>query len=157
MTKEKLKSMMPIIIGILLALLIKTFVAQPIQVQGSSMYPTYQDKQLGFAGKLFSEDDIKRNDVVVVETLEGKKIIKRIIGLPGEKVEYKNHTLYINGNKIEDKFENITEDYSVTVPKGEYFCLGDNRTNSRDSRNYGTFKLNQIYAKDVLILWPIKL
>lgn len=154
---KKLKSLSPILIGIILALLITSFIAQPIQVQGSSMYPTYQDKQLGFAGKLFSEDDIKRNDVVVVQTLEGKKIIKRVIGLPGEKIEYIEHTLYVNGNKVEDQFDDITEDYSVIVPKGEYFCLGDNRTNSRDSRNYGTFKFNQIYAKDVLILWPIKI
>lgn len=121
------------------------------------MYPTYQDKQLGFAGKLFSEDDIQRNDVVVIHTLEGKKIIKRVIGLPEEKIEYIEHTLYVNGNKVEDQFDDITEDYSVIVPKGEYFCLGDNRTNSKDSRNYGTFKFNQIYAKGVLILWPINL
>lgn len=153
---KKLKSLSPIIFGIILAILITNFIAQPIQVQGSSMYPTYQNKQLGFAGKFFNEDDIKRNDVVVVET-SGKKIIKRVIGLPGEKVEYINHKLYINGNKVEDQFESITEDYYITVPKGEYFCLGDNRTNSRDSRNYGTFKLNQIFAKDVLIIWPINL
>lgn len=154
---KKLKSLSPIIFGIILAILITNFIAQPIQVKGSSMYPTYQNKQLGFAGKIFSEDDIQRNDVVIVETLEGKKIIKRVIGLPGEKIEYLEHTLYVNGNKVEDQFDNITEDYSVIVPKGEYFCLGDNRTNSRDSRNYGTFKLNQIFAKDVLIIWPINL
>ena len=146
-----------IAIGIIVALLISNFIAHPIMVQGSSMYPTYKDGSIGFAGKMFNENNIKRNDIVVLETLEGKKIIKRVIGLPGEKVEYINHKLYINGNKVEDQFESITEDYYITVPKGEYFCLGDNRTNSRDSRNYGTFKLKQIFAKGVLILWPINL
>ena len=154
---KKLKSLLPILLGITISFLITTFIAQPIQVQGSSMYPTYQNKQIGFAGKHFDENDIERNDVVIVKISEDKKIIKRVIGLPGEKVEYINHKLYINGSKVDDSFEDITEDYSITVPSGEYFCLGDNRTNSRDSRNYGTFKLEQIYAKGVLILWPIKI
>lgn len=152
---KKLKSLLPILLGITISFLITTFIAQPIQVQGSSMYPTYQNKQIGFAGKYINENNIERNDVVIVKISEDKKIIKRVIGLPGEKVEYINHKLFINESEVDDSFEDITEDYSVTVPSGEYFCLGDNRTNSRDSRYYGTFKLEQIYAKGVLILWPI--
>lgn len=118
------------------------------------MYPTYKDNSIGLAGKMFNKNSIERYDVVVAQA-GNKKIIKRVIGLPGEKVEYRNHELYINGERKQDQFENITEDFTIVIPEGEYFILGDNRTNSSDSRYYGPFKYEQIYAKNIIILWPI--
>ena len=97
---------------------------------------------------------LKRFDIVVVD--EGSElIIKRVIGLPGELVEYKNNKLYINGKKVNDKYASKeTEDFSILVPKGEYFVLGDNRTNSLDSRVFGTFSKDKILGKTSMTLFP---
>ena len=97
---------------------------------------------------------VKRFDIVVVD--EGDElIIKRVIGLPGDTVEYKNNKLYINGKKVNDKYASEkTEDFSVLVPKNEYFVLGDNRTNSLDSRAFGTFSSKKIKGKTSMIVFP---
>ena len=86
---------------------------------------------------------------------EHEPLIKRIIGLPGESIEYKDNELYVNGKKVKDKFGTYeTEDFYYNVPKGEYFVLGDNRTNSMDSRVFGSFKKKQIRGKTKLTIFP---
>ena len=115
-------------------------------VSGSSMEPTYKTGSIGFAEKKYNE--LNRFDVVVIDSFSADRIlIKRIIGLPGETIEYKNHILYVNGIEVEDSFSSITSDYSITVNDGCYFCLGDNRQNSADSRVYGCFTKSEIMAK----------
>lgn len=113
-------------------------------VNGESMYPTLHDKQFGIALRT-TVTDINRYDIVVIKQTD-KYLIKRVIGLPGEKVEYKNNKLYINGELTEDQFDYLTEDYSVQVGNDEYFCLGDNRQNSADSRLFGCFNKKFIKA-----------
>ena len=87
---------------------------------------------------------------------EGREyIIKRIIGLPGETIEYKDNQLYVNGKKMKENYgSDITEDFSVKVGKGSYFVLGDNRTNSMDSRYFGSFKKKDIIGKTSLTIFP---
>ena len=88
----------------------------------------------------------------------GKQLlIKRIIGLPGEKIEYKDSELYVNGKFVEDPFAtnySFTDDVSITIPEGEYYVLGDNRHVSLDSRTFGTFNKKQIIGKTDLIVYP---
>jgi signal peptidase I len=107
---------------------------------------------LNIVGYRFSE--IKRFDIVVVDR-EKEYIIKRVIGLPGETIEYKDNELYVNGNKVVEKYDREqTEDFTVKVPEGSYFVLGDNRINSLDSRYFGPFKRNKILGKTSLTLYP---
>ena len=153
--KKFLKEYVPYIVIIILVLLFKRYVYSPIRVNGDSMYDTLKDKDimiLDIIGYRFS--DIKRFDIVVVN---GKKeyLIKRVIGLPGEEIEYKDNKLYVNGKLVKDKYgKKPTKDFKVKVPKGHYYVLGDNRTNSLDSRYFGSFKKKDILGKTNFTVFP---
>lgn len=154
--KKILKDVVEILAGIVLAYLICAYIAQPVMVNGSSMYPNLQDGNIGITSRMFSQQDIERFDIVVIN-VDGKNIIKRVIGLPGENVQYIDNKLYIDDEYIEESFiDTITDNYYVHVPEGQYCCLGDNRQHSSDTRYYGTFKLEQIVAKDIFLLFPLK-
>lgn len=150
-----IKEIIPYIIVIILVLLFKKFLYAPIRVNGESMMKTLHDGDIMILNIIdYKLHGVKRFDIVVVD--EGDElIIKRVIGLPGETVEYKDNKLYINGKKVNDKYaSHETEDLSVLVPKGEYFVLGDNRTNSLDSRAFGTFSSKKILGKTSMTLFP---
>ena len=143
------------VITIILVLLVKKFVVSPIKVNGTSMMTTLHDGDimiLNIIGYRF--DKINRFDIVVVD--EGNEyLIKRVIGLPGEEIEYKDNQLYINGKKVKENYgSQVTEDFKVKVKKNSYFVLGDNRTNSLDSRHFGAFKKDRIIGKTSLIIFP---
>ena len=149
------KEYLPYIITILLVLLFKKTVMSPIKVNGDSMNKTLLDGDIMLLNIIeYHFSDIERFDIVVVD--KGKEyIIKRVIGLPGEEVEYKDNQLYINGKKVKDSYGNgTTKDFSVTVPEGSYFVLGDNRNNSLDSRYFGAFSKKQILGKTKLTIFP---
>lgn len=145
----------PYLILLILILLFKKFLYSPVYVNGDSMFDTLHDGDimiLDIVGSKFS--GFERFDIVVVDS--GKDlIIKRVIGLPGEEVTYKDDTLYVNGKKVDDSYgSNETEDFSVVVPEGEYFVLGDNRQNSMDSRYFGTFSKDKMMGKTSLVVFP---
>ena len=112
-------------------------------VQGESMVPTLENNQIKFALRTTLVEP-KRWDIVTVKVESNYYLIKRVIGLPGETIEYKNGKLYINGKETEDKFSHLTEDYKITLSENEYCCLGDNRQHSSDSREYGAFPKKEI-------------
>ena len=117
-----------------------------VLVSGQSMEPTYKGKQVLLADKK-SITNLERFDCVIVYT-DKKCLIKRVIGLPGEHIEYKDNILYIDGQAIVDDYNfGPTDDFEATIDEGNYFCLGDNRNNSLDSRYYGTFNDEHIIAK----------
>ena len=150
-----IKEIIPYIIVIILVLLFKKFLYTPIRVNGESMMKTLHDGDIMILNIIdYKVHGLKRFDIVVVD--EGDElIIKRVIGLPGDTVAYKNNKLYINGKKVNDKYASEkTEDFSVLVPKNEYFVLGDNRTNSLDSRAFGTFSSKKIKGKTSMIVFP---
>lgn len=161
MKKETKKEL--IIYGsiILAIILIRTFVITPVRVNGSSMYSTLKDGEIMILNKLdYKLHDIERFDIVVVKTDE-KKIIKRVIGLPGETLKYEDNTLYINDKKIDEPYlKDATEDFNITslgydkIPDDCYFVLGDNRDNSSDSRIIGPIKKSQITGSASLVLFP---
>ena len=150
-----LKEWLPYILVIVLVVLIKLFVVSPIRVNGDSMYDTLKDGDIMILNIIdYKFNDINRFDIVVVYE-EDELLIKRVIGLPGETIEYKDNTLYINGKKVKEEFGTYeTNDFSYTIPKGEYFILGDNRTNSMDSRVFGSVKKKQIKGKTSLTIFP---
>ncbi len=144
-----------IIIGVVI--LIKTFVVTPIRVNGDSMYSTLHDKDIMILDKIsYRFTDIKRFDIVVIKEKD-EYLIKRIIGMPGEKVEYKDNQLYINSKKIKEDFlhEEI-RDYELNeeIPEGYYFVVGDNRPVSIDSRSLGLMKKEDILGKTSLVIFP---
>lgn len=120
-------------------------------VDGPSMLNTIEDGDRIFYAKMMKPET---GDIVVVETIEGIKIIKRVIGLEGDKVEIKSGVLYVNGKEIEEDYIKEpmydTDMESIVVPKNEIFVMGDNRNISADSRLYGTFDLDKDYKGKVI-------
>ena len=150
-----IKEYLPYILVIILVLLLKKYVVSPIKVNGESMMKTLHDGDIMILNIInYRFNDIKRFEIVVVD--EGDEyIIKRVIGLPGEIVTYKNNQLYINGKKMKENYGSaITEDFTYKVKKGTYFVLGDNRTNSMDSRVFGSFKKKDIVGRTSLTIFP---
>lgn len=153
------------ILTIVVVIFIVMYVATVQQIVGPSMDPTYKDQDIVILNKLhYRLFEIKRFDVVSLKYDGSKYLIKRVIGLPGDKVEYKNNNLFINNKMIEEEFleENvITEDFSLTslgyekIPEDMYLVLGDNRENSLDSREIGLIKAEDILGKISLRIWPI--
>ena len=114
----------------------------PIQIVGNSMFPTLKDGEIGICTRI---SKISRFDIVVVNQ-DGRKIIKRVIGLPNETIEYKDNQLYINDNLVKDtKKVGFTKNFKVKLGDDEYFCMGDNREHSLDSRKH--IKESKLWGK----------
>lgn len=160
-TKEVFKEFWIYIILIALIILIKLYIVTPVKVNGTSMIDTLHDSDIMILNKLsYKFNDIKRFDIVVVDDKE-ELIIKRVVGLPGEYIEYKNNKLYVNGKYIKEEFSHkYTDDFSINeleatkIPEDCYFVLGDNRVNSKDSRIIGFIPKEQILGKTTLTIFP---
>lgn len=161
--KKITKELFPYIIIIIVVVLIRSYIVTPVIVSGDSMVPTLDDKQILLLNKIdYRFNEIKRNDIVVIKV--GKsEIIKRIIGLPGETIEYRNNILYINGHENKTDYNFDTEDFTLksicnceTIPKDKYFVLGDNRAVSSDSRIIGLIDRKDIKGKTTISIWPMK-
>jgi signal peptidase I len=168
--------------ALLVAFVIKQFLFTPVLVKGASMMPTLEDKDRVIINRIGPKfKSIDRFDIVVIENVllqknEEENIIKRIIGLPGDKIEYKDDQLYINGKKFSEPYLDqekkelkdsgpLTYDFTleqdlgeITVPEGHYFVLGDNRRVSNDSRNpdIGFIPKEKIMGTTSIICWPMK-
>jgi len=154
--KKIIKEVIPYIIIIIIVLLIKKFIFTPVIVNGPSMMNTLHDKDVMILDKIGMKlNGIDRFDIVVIQT-KNNKIIKRVIGLPGETIEYKNNELYINNKKIKDTYGNgITYDFEkVKIPKDTYYVLGDNRNDSVDSRIIGVVSKEDILGHATFIIYP---
>lgn len=141
---------------IIVVILIKTYIASPIKVNGNSMYKTLHDKDIMILNEyIYYFDDIKRSDIVVVKE-HGELLIKRVIGLPGDTVECKNGSVYVNKKKLIETYVNgTTDDFEkVTLNRDQYFVMGDNRSVSLDSRTYGAYDKKDIKGKASLTIYP---
>jgi signal peptidase I len=149
---KNIKELMPYIIILIVVILIRTFIATPIKVNGNSMYKTLNGTEFMILNKLGT---IERYDIVVVKT-ESEELIKRVYGLPGEKIAIENGEIYINDKKIEDKYAygNTSSYEAITLGDDEYFVLGDNRVVSLDSRLIGPVKKENIKGTTNFIIYP---
>lgn len=163
-----------LIIAVLLATVIRTFLFAPIVVDGSSMMPTLHNQDRMIVSKFsYKIGEPERFDIIVFHAPEGKDYIKRIIGLPGDTVEYKDDTLFVNGKSYEEDYLDtykqelidgpLTEPFTIeektgkkTVPEGHLFVMGDNRRYSKDSRHIGTVPMEKVLGKTSILYWPIK-
>ena len=159
----KSKEIIPYIVIIIVVFLIRTYIATPVIVSGDSMLPTLKENQLLLLNKAsYYINDIKRYDIVVIKR-ENDEIIKRVIGLPGEVIEYRDNVLYVNGHEVDSEYDFDTDEFNLKkvcncteIPSGKYLVLGDNRKYSADSRILGLFDESSIEGKVNLSLWPIK-
>ncbi len=158
------------VVALIIMFVVRTFLFTPILVDGASMNTTLQDQDRMIVSKL---GEPKRFDIVVFHANEKQDYIKRVIGLPGEKIEYKEDTLYVNGKAYKEPFldeqkENIEgdltksfklEDTAVgqsTVPEGHLFVMGDNRRNSKDSRMIGAVPIDEIVGTTNVVFYPLE-
>ena len=157
-----------------LAALIRVFLFTPIVVDGISMMPTLEDGDRMIVNKIgYTIGEPDRFDIVVFHAPEQKDYIKRIIGLPGDTVEYLDDVLYINGEPMEEPYLNefkegvadgpFTEDFTLegklnseVVPEDHVFVLGDNRRKSKDSRHIGVVPVDEIIGSTKIVFWPVK-
>ena len=152
--KKFLKENLSFILIIIIVILIRCFVVTPVRVNGSSMSPTLEEKDVLLLYKLSS---LEREDIVVIsKDIEGASLIKRIVGLPNEKIKCVNGTIFINDTKYDDKYGfGTTSDFDeITLKSDEYFVMGDNRIVSKDSRMIGPIKENFIEGTTSIVLYP---
>ena len=153
--KEKVKEYLPFVIFLLVILLLKTFVVTTIRVNGTSMVPTLQSNDIMILDEIhYRFSEVRRFDIGVVAR-EKNNIIKRVIGLPGEKIEYRDNVLYINDEVVEDIYNStLQEDFLCILGESEYFVMGDNRADSLDSRMIGPVERNKILGRAIFTIFP---
>lgn len=161
--KKIIKELYPYVIIIVVVVLIRSFIITPVIVSGNSMKPNLNNGELLLVRKIgYNEKSIERFDVVVIKE-DDDEIIKRIIGMPGEHISYKNNKLYVNDELVSEDYTHLTtDDFNLeeicscsTIPEDKYLVLGDNRPISKDSRMIGLIDINDIVGEAVFRLWPI--
>ena len=163
MKQEIFEWIMVFVVAAALAFVVRTFIFEPVRVDGSSMLNTLVDGDFMIATKFdYLLDDPERFDIVICDypnADDGKYRVKRVIGLPGETVELRAGELYVNGEHLEQNFDmtpNETYYGPLTVPEGSYLVLGDNRNNSKDSRSpmVGPLKRSLIKGHVRCVVFP---
>lgn len=163
-------------IAILFAWGVRVFILTPIVVDGASMMPTFENGDKVVVNKIGPRlTEYKRFDVIVFEAKEDTNYIKRIIGIPGDRIAYENDELLINGEKYEEPYldeykkallgnDTLTHDFTldqnlgeIAVPEGHYFVLGDNRHNSIDSRDpsVGFVPMDKLLGSAEIVFLPL--
>lgn len=150
-------------VSVILAIVVILFLYQPVKVEGTSMMPTLDDQERIFINKfVYHFENIDRGDTVVFwyPGDPTKSYIKRVIGIPGDRVEVDEGTVLINGRRLHEdyvppEFRDTTSMTARIVPPDEYFVLGDHRSSSNDSRAWGMVPRRYIYGKAVFIYWPL--
>lgn len=151
-------------ITVLFCFFIVTFVAQPVRVQGASMQPRIQDNERILVNKfIYRLHGIERGDVVVFYYPRDPSVsyIKRVIGLPGDRVEIRSGAVFVNGEALQEPYllSQFRDRYDMTetvVERGHYFVMGDHRSSSMDSRSFGPVPEKYIYGKAAFCVWPIQ-
>lgn len=155
---ELIKKEKKFITIVIIIIILKIFVFNFILVKGDSMNPKYKNNDFMFLNKIiYSFKPIRRGEVIVLKYINND-LIKRVIGLPNDKIKVENGKLYINNKEVKENYINsYTASYDfdeITLKDNEYFVMGDNRYNSYDSRNFGTIMKNNIIGRVEFRIFP---
>jgi signal peptidase I len=160
--------------AVLLALVVKIFLLQAFYIPSPSMYPTLKEGDRVLVNKLsYKLHDVNRGDVVVFERPASEapsaipELIKRVIGLPGDSVTFRNGRVYINGELLDEPYlpagvtttadfapNRCTTEAPCLIPQGDVWVMGDNRNDSKDSRYFGPIPESSIVGRAFVIVWP---
>ena len=156
-------------VAVTAALLVRQFVLQQFAVSGHSMDTTLHDGDRVLVNKMsYRLHDPRRGDIVVLKTLEGageRDLIKRVIALPGETIEYRSCVLYVDGKVLIEPYldPNVVTPHAcgndqtpLKVPAGHVFVMGDNRGGSKDSRDLGPIAYGNLLGRAFVVVWPIR-
>ncbi len=153
-----------LLVSAVASVLIITFLYQPVRVGGTSMLPRLEDRDRLFINKfVYHLSAIERGDVVVFHYPRDpeKSYIKRVIALPGDKLRIDHGAVWLNGRRLAEPY--VPEEYRDTrslaemvVPEGTFFMMGDHRSISSDSREFGPVERTLIYGKAVFVYWPTR-
>jgi signal peptidase I len=153
-----------LLVSVVASVLIITFLYQPVRVEGTSMLPRLEDRDRLFINKfVYHVAAIGRGDVVVFHyprDLE-KSYIKRVIALPGDRLRIDRGQVWLNGQRLDENY--VPYEYrdsrsmaEMVVPQDTYFMMGDHRSISSDSREFGPVERSLIYGKAVFVYWPTR-
>ncbi len=145
------------------------YIAQPNMIRGSSMLPTFNDKEYILTDKItYKLRHPQRGEVVILQSPANADIdfIKRVVGLPGDSVSISSGKVYLNGKQLSEPYISVytpvfpggflKEGDQISIPQGSYFVLGDNRPGSSDSREYGPIPFEHIIGRVVFRYFPIE-
>jgi signal peptidase I len=152
-----------LVVSVVVSTFIIIFLYQPVRVEGTSMLPMLEDQDRLFINKMaYRLGDIHRGDVVVFLYPHDheKSYIKRVIALPGDDLRIEHGQVYVNGRQITENYVpmRFTDDRSqpeMVIPAHEYFVMGDHRSISSDSRDFGPVDRDLIYGKAAFVYWPM--
>ncbi len=154
-----------LLLAVIIAIIVILFLYQPVKVEGTSMMPALNDQERIFINKFiyqFNVGQIERGDMVVFwyPNDPSKSYIKRVIGIPGDRVEVDLGTVVINGKRLEEayvprEYRDETSMAQRVIPPDEFFVLGDHRSSSNDSRSWGLVPRRFVYGKAVFVYWPL--
>jgi signal peptidase I len=152
-------------IGVAVFVIVYLFIGQPLEITGTSMEPTLANGEMIIAEKMTSRlDKLERGDIVVFKQPENKNVfvIKRIVGLPGDEITLTKDSVYINGTALNEDYVKThqilvgKEQETINVATNSYFLMGDNRSNSTDSRKWGPIDEQDIVGKAVIVFSPFE-
>jgi len=153
-----------LLVSLAISAFIIIFLYQPVKVEGTSMMPGLEDQERIFVNKfVYRWEPIQRGDIVVFRYPRDttKSYIKRVIGVAGDHIRIVNGQVFVNDEALDEDY--VPSDYAdarsygeVVVPPNSYFVLGDHRTMSNDSRDFGPVNERYIYGKAVFGYWPME-
>lgn len=158
--RELLEWVGTLAVAVVIALVVRTFIFEPVKVDGNSMADTLHNGEIMFVTKWeYHTGDPERFDVVICHYPDrgNTNFVKRVVGLPGDTVAVLDGYLYVNGEKYEEEYLTHRPDYNLApyvVPEGEYFVLGDNRSNSNDSHRIGPIDREMIVGHVRSVFFP---
>ncbi|MBM7555321.1 signal peptidase I [Halanaerobacter jeridensis] len=150
-----------IAIAIVVSIILIIFVVQAFYIPSESMEPTLKPGDRILVNKfIYNFRDPKRQEIIVFNyPLEpDRKFVKRVIATPGDRVKIKEGKVFVNGEQLKEEYvveDSYTDFAEVKVPENNYFVLGDNRNNSKDSRYWGFVPEDNIVGHPFIIFWPL--